>query len=170
MVNEVGCSVSRDLLQRQIAFPDANVGFGTVGSDRRYLRTTARQVGRTRVMGPVPHGAAGSFETLCAGGAVAVYGPGSAASFDIASSTWTIGPSNLPRRSWHSGVSPFHWPVRIPGRTGRCTCGGLTRGAEVIRQVQGAPCGEKAPVQKGHVFPTTRSVSIIGDDRSVTAC
>ena len=165
VVNEVGCSVNETYYSVQIAFPDpANVGFGTVGELTGDIYAQPLDgSGEPESLGPVPHGAAGSFETLCAGGAVTVYGPGSAASFDIASSTWTIGPSNLQELTF--------WVSPISGRFASGSDGTVyvraDPGGEVIRQVEGAMW--ESTGAKGHVFPTTEAIVIIGDDRSVTA-
>lgn len=164
VVNEVGCSDNETYYSVRTAFPNpANVGFGTVGNLTGDIYSQPLDgSGEPEPLAPAPDSAAVSFETLCTGGAVTVYGPGSAASFDIESGAWTTGPSNLQElTSW---VSP------ISGRfaTGSDGTAYLRAdpGGDVIRQVDRGMW--ETTGAKGHVFPTSEEIVIIGDDRSIT--
>lgn len=162
---EAGCAVGDTYISMLAAFPDPdNVVFT---SQRVLIGDVYSQPldgsARPTSLGPVPADTVLSFGVVCAGGVVSVQGPGTAAHFDIATRSWRTTPSNLPElTSW---VSP------ISGRLATAADGSVAIRADpsgsVVRRRADYIWDDTGI--RGHVFATSDTILVIGDDRSIAS-
>lgn len=163
-LNEVGCAMGDRYFSMQTAYPNP---------DRVVLGDRLGLVGNIYVqpldgsadpesLGPVPAGALVAGSVLCAPGKVTVHGPGTAATFDVDSRTWTTGPSNLTALTLGTGPISGRYVTAADGTVFEQS----SNGGRIIRHLGGGMWEETGA--QGHVFATDAAVLVIGDDRSVT--
>lgn len=162
---EVGCAVGDTYISMLAAFPDPeNVSFT---SQRVLIGDVYSQPldgsEQPTSLGPVPADTVLSFGAVCASGVLSVQGPDSAAHFDVADRSWRTTPSNLPELTF--------WVSPISGRLATAADGSVAIRADpsgnVVRRRTDLTWDDTGI--KGHVFATSDTILVIGDDLSITS-
>jgi hypothetical protein len=162
--NELGCSTGDRYFSIQTAYPNPEqILFGALqGLVGDIYVQRLGDPAEPESLDPVPPGVLVAGPTICTPDSVTVHGPDTAATFDVASRTWSIGPSNLLEQTL--GISPISG--RYVTAADSTVFGQSMPGDRIVRHVSGGEWEDTGAT--GHVFATDAAVVVIGDDRSVT--